>query len=167
MLDSEMYKSIFELSPEAIVILDTDGNIIDLNNRLYDWLGYKREDVIGKHLQSLEYLPMTSKIKAIEKFAQRMLGAEIEPYELIFLDKNKQRRTGLIYATLIKNNEGKVVGDLVMISDITKRKIAEDELKFKINELQKVNRILVNRELETIDMKKKIENLEIEIEKQK
>jgi len=66
----EKYKKIFELSPEAIVLLDRKGNLLDVNERLYDWLGYKPEEVIGKNLLELPFLPEGGKDRAKKKFSQ-------------------------------------------------------------------------------------------------
>lgn len=44
----EKYKSLFNRAPLAYHSLDTDGNLIEVNEQWLDMLGYNREDVIGK-----------------------------------------------------------------------------------------------------------------------
>ena len=44
------YKNIFDSSPEAIMIVDTKGKILDMNNRVKEWLGYNPKTLIGKNI---------------------------------------------------------------------------------------------------------------------
>lgn len=126
---SEKYRQIFEFSPEAIVILDKHGNILDVNERLYDWLGYKPEEVIGKNLMELPYLPEESKIKVKEKFSKRMAGDKVPPYMLDFIAKDGRRKVGKIVAALVRDQNCNIVKDIVMITDITEQKDTENRLK--------------------------------------
>ncbi|NVM22300.1 MAG: PAS domain S-box protein [Desulfobacterales bacterium] len=128
----EKYRKIFELSPEAIVLLDGKGNILDVNERLYDWLGYKPKEVIGKHILELPYLPEESKAKVKEKFSRRMAGEELPSYELDFIARSGEKRIGWVRATPLINEEEIIIQDLVMISDITERRRAEEALE-KLN----------------------------------
>ncbi|GAH38501.1 unnamed protein product [marine sediment metagenome] len=124
----EKYRTIFESSPEAIVLFDKKGNVIDINDRIEDWLGYKPEDITRKNLAVFPFLSNRSKALALKKISQRMSGKEIPPFELEFTDKNGEIRIGLITASIIKDEKGKIIQNLVMISDITERKKVEEEL---------------------------------------
>ena len=123
------YRKIFELSPEAIVILDKKGNILDVNGRVYDWLGYRIKEVIGKNILEVPFLSRESKVKVREKFYQRMLGKKVPSYELDFITRNEEKRIGRINATPIRDEKGKIIQDLVVISNITEQKQAEEALR--------------------------------------
>lgn len=127
--NEKKYRTIFELSPEAIVLLDKKGTLLDANGRICDWLQYKPEEIIGQNLLKLPFLPKESKVKVKKKIIQRMLGEKIAPYELDFIAKNGKKRIGMIQATPIKDENGKIVADLVVISDVTERKKMENALK--------------------------------------
>ena len=43
--NEKKYRTIFELSPEAVVLLDKKGTLLDANGRICDWLGYKSEEI--------------------------------------------------------------------------------------------------------------------------
>jgi len=58
-----------------------------------------------------------------------MAGKEIPPYELDFTTKSGEKRIGQITATPIGDDEGNIVEALVMISDITEHKRAEEKLR--------------------------------------
>ena len=124
----EKYKKVFELSPEAIVLFDKEGNILELNERVHDWLGYRSERFIGKNLLDLPFLTEEGKAKAMENFSRRMQGEEISPYELCFITKNGEKRVGVVQGVPIRDEEGKVIGNLIMISDVTEQKKIEERL---------------------------------------
>jgi PAS domain S-box-containing protein len=125
----EKYRRMFELSPEAIVLIDSDGTVLDVNDRVKDWLEYGREEVIGKRLLELPYLPPESKKEIGKRFAERMEGKEASPYELDFVSKGGERVTGLVHATPLTDRHGNVYADLVLIADISERKKAQKELE--------------------------------------
>jgi PAS domain S-box-containing protein len=127
--EKNKYKSIFELSPEAIVIIDPKGNIVDINGRVYDWLGFKTEELIGKKLGEAPFLNKESQIRAQENFIKRMTGTEILPYELDFVTKKGEKVVGRVIGSPIKDKNKKITSVIIMISDITKYKESDDALK--------------------------------------
>ena len=122
------YKKVLELSPEAIFITNAEGIILDVNNKLFEWLGYKREDGVGKSIFDLVYLPEKSKVKIRDNFASRIKDKIVSPYEVDFITRNGQRKVGRIIATAIKDENNKVIGTLGMVSDVTEHKLAEEAL---------------------------------------
>ena len=123
------YKSVFDLSPEAIVIIDPKGNIMDINGRVYDWLGFKAEELIGKKIGEAPFLNEKSQERAQENFIKRMAGGEILPYELEFVTKKGEKLVGRVIGSPIKDRNKKITSVIVMISDITKHKESEEFLK--------------------------------------
>ena len=113
-IDQSRYKSVFDLSPEGIVLLDHKGNILEANQRLFDWLNYSPEEILGKNLLKMPFLTAKGKITVMEKFAQRMLGKKPAPYKLDFISKGStDKKIGLIRAVAIKDAKGKIIEDLV------------------------------------------------------
>ncbi|MDD3646956.1 MAG: PAS domain-containing protein [Candidatus Dojkabacteria bacterium] len=132
------YEEIFDLSPEAIVILDKKGEILDVNKRLNDWLGYTKEETVGRGLLKLPFLTMKSKTIVMANFAKRMLGKKIPPYELEFISKKRESMIGRITATAIRDERGDIIADLVMISDVTNMRKMEREVQKTNDELQMI-----------------------------
>jgi PAS domain S-box-containing protein len=122
------FQLIFELSAETIVLLDKRGNILAVNSRVYDWLHYDPEYLIGKNISRLPFFTRANKLKAIKRFRQTMQGNAVSSIELEFLTKNGDLRIGQVIESPIKDENGKIVQDLVMISDITDRKRVEANL---------------------------------------
>lgn len=114
----EIYKKIFDLSPNSIAILDLSGKLLLVNERIYDWLQYPVKDLIGKNFLDLPFLTEEDKENVKRNFANRMKGSNVLTYKVTFHEKSGRQRTGFLSATPIKEN-GKIVGDLVFVADIT------------------------------------------------
>ncbi|MDQ1326884.1 MAG: hypothetical protein QG641_164, partial [Candidatus Poribacteria bacterium] len=169
----EKYRLIFELSPEVILILDKKGNVHDVNERTYDWIGYKPEEFIGKNILKLPFLTKKSKLIAMQNFFKRITGKEIQPYELEFITKDKKTHIICrVVANPIRDENGKIVQDLVMLSDITDQKKAEnallkayDDLEIRVKE-RTMELTKINEELKLeITKRRQIENVLIDKEK--
>ena len=118
----DKYKKVFELSPEAIAILDVRGVVFDVNNKVQEWLGYKRQDIIGKHITELPFLDQAGKKIIKAKFALRKQGKIISPYEIDFFTKQGKKIIGRVKGVLVFNQHKKPLGVIILISDITKEK---------------------------------------------
>lgn len=156
----DRYKKVFEASPLAIVILDKNRKLLDVNDRLFDWLGYSREEVFNKPLTSLPFLPQHSKLKVIQNFTKRVLGKKVAPYELEFISKEGELKVGLVTGAIIKDDKGRMIEDLVMVDDITDRKHIQESLDSKIKELNDMNKKIIDRELKVTKLRNKIGEME-------
>ncbi|MDJ0831866.1 MAG: PAS domain S-box protein [Desulfobacterales bacterium] len=163
-ISERKYREIFELSPEAIVLLDKQGNIVDANASLYDWLGYSREELVGKSFLDLPILSKEDKLKTKVKFTQRMAGKKVSPYELAFYTKSGAKRIGQVLANPIQDANGEIIQDLGMISDITERKQTEQALREREAELQNRTRDLeeLNAALKVLLKKRESDKSELE-----
>lgn len=134
----QKYKAVFENSPEAIVVLEKNGDVSDVNNRIFDWLGFERESVIGKNFRNISFLPYKSKLKIAINLIRRLNGEQIPPYELVFKDINGKTKIGRISVSTVKNKRGKISQMMVIISDISKTKKIEEELQDQQDQLKAV-----------------------------
>jgi hypothetical protein len=135
---NQMYKAIFENSPEAIVVLERNGDVANVNNRVFDWLGFKPEEIIGKNFRNLSLLTYKSKLKVAINLIRRLNGENIPPYELIFIDVHGDKRIGRVSVSSIKNKSGKITRIMVIISDITKNRKIEEDLQDYQDQLKAV-----------------------------
>jgi len=129
LMGDERNKTLFDWSPEAIVIINKQGILLDANRKLYEWLGYKPAEVIGKDILELPFLPKETKKIVRKNFILRMRGEDVPPYEVEFLHKNEMQKWGEIHGAQLKDDINNVTLDLVMVSDITERKKTLDKLK--------------------------------------
>lgn len=112
---------ILENTDNVVVLLDKKGQIIFANKKIEDWLGYKKEELIGKNVFSANILTNESIKISMVNLAKRFLGKEIPPYKLEFIAKNGKHLYGSIKGFLIKDEKNNIVGDLILITDISEK----------------------------------------------
>ncbi len=123
------YRAMFEMSPETIMLLDTRGNVLDMNPRVEELLGISPDEIIGKNLLMIPVLSMRDRLTAIGNALKRMRGKTIPPYEMTFHGKEGRVRIGEIRGKVLRGTGDKIVGDVIIINDVTEKKAIEKELK--------------------------------------
>lgn len=119
----EFNKSIFETVQSLIVVLDQNMRIISINVFAAALLGYKQEELIGRHW--LEIIPEEDK-KEIEIMLKSCLsGGKVRGYELTLLVRENKRKIISWYSSELRDVEGKIAGIVIAGHDITQRKEIE------------------------------------------
>ena len=96
------------------------------NDALCDILGFSEDELMGRSIY--EFVDEAGK-KTFEKNANATQGGEGgKHYEIELIHKNKQRVYYLFSTKALSDENGKIIGSFAMISNITKRKQAEEEL---------------------------------------
>ncbi len=121
------YRTIFENANDEIIYLDRSGVIIDVNGRIEDVLGYKREEVIGRNFAELGFFEEDELLKVVElmKTVLQQRRPQIVELEVNHKSGNKlyvEANTRLI------EKDGQVGNLCVIVRDITERKRVEEEL---------------------------------------
>lgn len=129
LIGDDRNRTLFDWSPLAIVIINQEGILLDSNKKLFEWLGYKTEEVVGRNIFDLPFLTQETRRIIKKMFDQRISGQQIPTYVVAFLHKNGETIWGEIHATLFRDEITGVVLDLVMIANITEKKKALDNLK--------------------------------------
>lgn len=154
------YKIIFNSTKDIMVQIDKKGKIVDVNKKALEIGGYELDDIKGKKINALSHIFTKKSIaKMVANFAKRMLGKEIGAYEVEGKSKNGERLVFEINAVPMITSKGKKIGELAILHDITKRKIMEEELKEKVTELERINEVMVGRELKMVELKEEIKRL--------
>jgi PAS domain S-box-containing protein len=155
----ERYRAIFESANDGIITMSKDGKINDINAIASTLFGYRREEFIGKNLKEIMHIfTLKSKMTILKNFALRILGKEIAPYDVEMIKADGSILNVEINAVPLRK-DGAIVGDLAILHDVTDRKKAEDELKRKIEELERYKNVTVGRELTMVELKKEINEL--------
>ncbi|MFC1555726.1 PAS domain S-box protein [candidate division KSB1 bacterium] len=134
----QKFQTIFDKATDYIVLIDSDGYIRELNEKIEEGLGYKRKNIIGKHLMEVPYLTDEGKKTVFERSKERLKGGKIPTYELDFFRFDGSSLVGEVNASLVTMRDG-TKGDLVIIRDISDRKNAEKEITEKSNDLTRYN----------------------------
>jgi len=129
---------IAELANEGIVVVDPNGIIRFVNKAWAKMHGYDtRNELVGKHINMFhtEEQMKTTVIPFIEEVKHR--GQLAGPVEHL-------RRDGTLFPmetkmTLVKDEQGKAVGLIVFVIDMTEQRQVEEHLKQQTTELTAVN----------------------------
>ncbi len=122
----EKYRLLVSIAHEGIIALNSEDEIIFANPRMYEIVGTKEGELIGKSL--FWYIPERglAHAKYYLDFCKAGLGGE---FELELLDAGGKVINALFSASPIKDQGGKWLGSMAVVSDITARKKEEQELK--------------------------------------
>jgi len=123
----------------TIVLLNQKGEVIELNGRMTEWLGYSNKQIIGKKLDELPFFDEQNREKVLKNFHRRMAGENVQPYELDFITSNGEQKIGLVKAVALADEIAGEIDDLVIISDITREMRA---IK-KLSKSEKRNSLIV------------------------
>ncbi|MFX1392065.1 MAG: PAS domain S-box protein [Promethearchaeota archaeon] len=123
----ERYRNIFEKSPNAIVILDFTGKIIECNLATETIFGYSKDELIGQNYLELPFYS-ENMIKVLkERFQEIKKEVDLKPQELEITRKDGNIATIKTKISYIKIGEQNFFQAL--IQDITEQKNAEKKLK--------------------------------------
>ena len=114
----ERYHALFELSPEAVIVLDPQGTVLDVNVNAYAWFGLRRQDIIGKKFDVFPFVPDDVKEKTLAAFARRLAGEDIPAYELDVNTPDGGKWRLSVRGEILRNEKGEAVADLVMVSRV-------------------------------------------------
>ena len=158
------YRAVIDNAIEAIISVDGRGNIVAWNPAAETIFGYSADESLGKpvtfimperfrksHKKGLKQVISTGKLKIIGKTVEiaglRKDGSEF-PFEL----------------SLASWKTGEGIFFTAIIRDITERKKMEEEIKKKMDSLEKFNKFAVGRELRMKELKERIKELEARLE---
>ena len=121
----EKYSNIVETANEGIITIDAEARVTYANKKMTDMLGYSLEEGIGRPIWDF----ISEEGKAIVKLnMDKWLHGINESYELKLIHKDGLPLWVLINAKLFFEKDGKFMGAMSMLTDITKRKEAEEAL---------------------------------------
>jgi len=175
------YSKVIENTTDGITVLQ-DGLVRFVNAAFARFLGHRKEELIGTPFT--KYLTRDEVEQVVKNYKRRLNGKKIRK---IYETKLK-KKDGTIVPVELNASFGLYEGrpaDYVFIRDLTERKKTKAQLKRdddeltrankqlievketlekKISDLERFNRIAVDRELKMIDLKERIRTLEKQLE---
>jgi PAS domain S-box-containing protein len=133
------YRGLLEAAPDAMVVVNQDGDIVLLNVQAEKQFGYHRDELVGQKVKSIipegfaERL-VADALRSTEDALAQQIGTGIE---LIARRKNGSEFPIELMLSPLESSEGILV--TAAIRDITKRRTAEAHLLLKVDELNRSN----------------------------
>ena len=124
--DSETFnRGLVENLPDYIIVYAPDGTILYVNPATERALGSRVEEIVGKH--ALSYIPKEHHNYVISRMTLRNIEGEVPLYETEIVTQAGDRRSVVVKGTAVRYHDSPAF--LILLSDITERKKAEERLK--------------------------------------
>lgn len=151
----ELYHSLLKTSPDGIIISDLNGRITEASDIAKSILGNDSDEVEGKLFT--EFLPETSKRIYLRIYRTTVDTGMVQNTEIKLKRTNGSEFAGEISLTQIKGNLGELKAFMVVLRDISERKLIEKQLRHSermagIGELATGMAHEINQPLNTISL---------------
>ncbi|MGB9899268.1 MAG: HD domain-containing phosphohydrolase [Pseudothermotoga sp.] len=126
---SEQFRKYFDLVHVMIVGLDAEGNVMLVNNKTCEILGYSREQLIGKNW--FKHFISNGVRNGLTNYFEQVkdqVNGDYSYHENPILSKDGTERIIVWRNTAIKDDSGKVIGTLSTGLDITELKQTQQKL---------------------------------------
>lgn len=124
---AEAIEDLYNNAPCGYQSLDKDGVIVRINDTELQWLGYSRDEVVGK-MKITDFYTGSGKKFFQENYRRFMESGTITDAELKMVRKDGSTLVVLMSATAVYDDEGRYVMSRSTLHDITARKLAEKKL---------------------------------------
>ena len=147
-----VYRTMFDSAPEGVWMIGPDRLTTEVNQRMCDLIGCRREDMLGRN--PVEFADAEN-ARVFQANAHRVPSRETRTFELALRHRDGRNVPTEFNATDLFNNDGSVMAVLAFVVDLTDRKRHEDELLRLNTDLERrvVERThaleVANRELES------------------
>lgn len=133
------YRALFDQSPVGVFLCDRSLRISDINERLRQITGLPRGRMLGMELRDPDQPPVPGLTHAVADATASYDGPYLHP-------DGSQRWVTVRYAPL-RDPDGRVVGGIGVVEDVTERHRADQRLLVQAAELERVNSVLRERTL--------------------
>ena len=135
----ERYRQIVETSQEGIWLVDEDNRTNFVNKKMCEIFGYSNDEMMGK---DIFYFVDEEGKKLVEVGMEKRKRGINETINFKFITKSGSAVWTHLNTSAVLGVDGKYLGSLAMVTDITKRKLDEELLQ-----RSEVNLAVKNREL--------------------
>ena len=128
-----------DIAGVMLVVLDRDARVMLLNRRGQEFLGYMSEEILGQCW--IDLLVPEHARKAVRKVFVRLLTGQAtlpDYYENYLVTRNGEERLVAFHNTVLRDDQGQIIGTLSSGEDITARRQAEEALETERARLQAV-----------------------------
>lgn len=122
----QRFKQLVDVAQEGIWVSDDRGVITYVNQRMADLLGYTNGSMIGRPVY--DFVEADSRPGAKHTLSRRVPKPG-HSQDLRFRRRDGTQLWGLVSSSPILGKDGNLVGTVGMVTDITERKRAEDQLR--------------------------------------
>jgi PAS domain S-box-containing protein len=159
--EKKIMQKYFDFLNALVLVLDKEGKVIFVNKKAAEVLGYKEEEILGKDW-FLDFVDEEER-ERVKKVHQELILGKITPNEHVInfvVTKEKRKRLISWNNTVVFNQDKDIFATFSVGNDITEEKEKEEALRQKTEELERLNKLLVGRELKMIELKDQLKKLQ-------
>jgi len=131
--------AMFECSADAIVTTDKSGRVTFFSPGAQELFGYGENEVLGRNVAEF-YLEGESDARRVQRHLEE--DGRVRNLEVWFRTAADDRVPASLSASVLRDEEGLVLGTLGVLKDITAEKRLERKLSYTIEMLQEANESL-------------------------
>ena len=133
--ERNLAQSYFNIAGVLLLVLDREANVVQINKRGCEILGYSQEEIIGKNW--IETCLPSRIQSAVQRTFNKCINGEIlseDSYENVVLTKDEEERMISWHNAVLKDSEGKIIAVISSGEDITSPRptekiISDNEIK--------------------------------------
>lgn len=157
-----LQSTVFDKVVNGVVITDRTGTIIQANSSYLGFMGYSRDEVIGKNPRMFNSGHQDQAF--YKKLWDTILSGHSWHGELI-----NKKKDGTVFAeemtiTPVKDTREEITHFVAIKQDISERKASNEALQERTRELERMNALMVGRELKMVELKSEIDKLKSKLE---
>ena len=133
-MEKERAEQYLDVAGVILRVMDRNGRVTLINRKGGEILGYPEGEIIGKKWHDL-FVPQRSKNEVLAVFNRLMAGELIEYHENQVVTRTGEERTIAWHNSLVRDEQGQVVALLSSGEDVTVRKKAEEQARYRLEHL--------------------------------
>lgn len=131
-------KRIFEASNDIILQVNKYGTFVDINKSVEDILGFRPDDLIGKHFAKSGAIPAKEIPKLIKSFKEAIATGKVTNVIELELKTKDGSIVRMEASTKLIKHDDEIEGAVVALRDITRRSRAEEALREQQERLRSI-----------------------------
>lgn len=153
-----------DMAGVMFVHLDAEGRVAMINRKGCQILGYEEDEIVGRDWFD-EFIPAGSRERVRQVFGGIAGGdvSKLDYHENPVICAGGEEKVIAWHNTVITDDRGRVTGTLSSGEDITERKKSENDLRMRLDELERFRRATVEREFRVKELKDRLRELEGEL----
>ncbi len=154
----KLLSAVVDGAEEAIISKDLEGKILSWNKAAERLYGYSASEMLGRNVSTI--IP-ESMAKDFHKILDKIrYGESVTSFDTERLRKDASRISVVLSVFPLKNADGTIYGAASIAHDVSKQKELEKELRGKIEDLERLHKLTIDREKRIIELKERIRELE-------
>jgi PAS domain S-box-containing protein len=141
--------------PYPVFYKDAEARFLGFNRAYEEAFGVRREDLIGKRVLDLDYLPAADRIAYQAEDEATIASAGTVKHDMKIPFADGKLHDTLYFVSGFRSHDGVAAGLVGTFIDVSEMKQAEDHLS-RLADAERFNRLAQGRELRVLELKREI-----------